>query len=1193
MKFLVTRSIARKTKREIWSQVGCRLGVLLLIGIGFCGGRSMLGQAQNTGTLSGNVVDSTGAVVPNAKVALKSKTNGQIVKGVSNGRGEYLFSDVRIGQYQLLVTSPGFGNLTVDNIAVDADQNVRIDAKLQPADVSTAVTVQAEGVTLDTRSATIGTLIDHTLVEGLPLDGNNVVSMAALLPGVVDVVAPTTFTSDTGGPTYSASGSRANQNLMLLDGMMWNNVFYNTGLNFPPSQSLQEISVLLSNYKAQYGRNAGSVFNVLTKSGSNSFHGQLWEYLQNHALDAADYISHQNPRLVQNQFGATLGGPILHGRVFFFGSYQDLRAAEQATAQDNLLTANERGLNADGTPHACNPLGSFAGHTCASFAEDATAAYTTPVPPVTSDPTDSHYLVNPLYSQGVIASNAITTAYHQAGNTGASPCLPLLQSALTAKGEYIPYSELPSECFNPVAQQVEQKYIPMSAPYSGSEALPSTTSIASQPRNDQDFFIRGDISHRNHAIDMRYYGQRADDMTSNSVNVGQGIAPYEVDHNTAALNFGSIGDTWILTPNLLNVFRAGYKRYLYNIDPTDPTTLSTLGANLNQPGTPSLPIFVVYNRFTVGSANSDRSHIVNQTLELDDNLSWTRGNHNFQFGATWLRLQYDSSNDYPGYFYFAPTYTDLSSADFLVGLIYSETVQNTTNLDAVSPNLYMYAQDDWRATSRLTVNYGLRYEIPYMWHQPHQQSATFIPGYQSKVFPSAPANLAYVGDTGINKTLVPTPYTDLAPRVGFAYDVKGNGATVIRAGFGIFFDAINANVVGVATPFHYQATYSLPQGGLSDPLQGYNPIPDNFDANNPQFVPPYSIYYPDKNFTTPYTEAANVGFSQKVGSHGFYEIDYITKLGRHQQIPVDQNPAIYACSGPLYETNPSVYCPSSFAAGETDASYSARVRYPNFNYGGQGVVDLETEGTSNYSGLQVVGGMRGSKLLSFQASYTYSKSLDEQSNGQTTSAQLADVNNLAYNYGLSDFDARQVVNVGWVLKTPSLAGDPRLVRAVLQGWQYSGIFSARTGHPINIRVAGDAALTKESGQRASLIAGANPYLPSNRHRAQKVAEYFNVAAFTSPTIGTLGNIQRNFLEGPAFISTNMAVGRAFMLPRKGTLQFRADAFNVFNTPNLSNPVGTFSTSSGAQFGEVLSTAGTNGAVLTNGRRMQLSLVLTY
>ncbi len=1187
----------------ITRQTTCWVVVPLLLLL-VCSWQQAWGQAQNTGTVSGNITDTTGALIPNASVTLTSLSTGQVTHGIANGRGEYLLNDVQVGHYQLQVNAPGFGAFLVKNVAVDADQNVRIDAHLKPGTVEASVVVEESGTTVDTRSATIGVLIDQKLIEGLPIDSNNIVALAGLLPGVVNVNAPTTFTSDTGGPTYNTSGSRGNQNLMLFDGMMWNNVTWNTGLNYPPSQALQEVSVLLNNYKAQYGRNAGSVFNVITKSGSNEFHGTVWEFFQNRALDAADYMSHVNPKLVQNQFGGTVGGPVLKNRAFFFASYQDLRIAQQVTAQDFLFTSHERGLEADGTPHQCSSTGAFAGHTCASFEEDATAA---------SASTADRYLHNPLYNEPIFAANIFNTAYHLAGNAGTSPCIALLQHALNvapaATPYFVPGSEIPSECFNPVAQQIEQEYIPMSVPYTGSftdpsprASLPATTSAAPQPRNDQTFLIRGDLHVKAHSIDMRYYWQGANDLTSNSVSQGQGIADYAIDHNLSSLQFGSIGDTWILRGNLLNVLRAGYKRHTYTIDPADPTNLADLGANIALPAKPVMPQINVYNRFNVGGQSSSYTHTINESLQFDDNFSWMRGTHNFQFGASWWHLQTESARDFPGAYWFEQSlYSNVSAADFLMGLLYQEQQQNTVHYDAISPNLYLYAQDDWRVSSRLTLNYGVRYEIPYMWRAPQGRSATFIPGYQSQVFSTAPANLAYVGDHGINSTLVPTPYKDVAPRFGFAYDLKGDGRTVIRGGYGIFYDAISAYVVGAATPYHYSATYTVPIGGFSDPLQGYNPVPANFTPANAAggFTAPYSIYFPDKNFTTPYTQSINIGVLQRIRRHGYFEADYIAKLSRHQTITADQNPAIYDCSGAWYQSNPSVYCPMDMATGVTDASYKARVVYPNFSYGGYGAQTLMTVGTANYQGLQMIGGMRGGKVLTVQASYTYSKSRDELSNGLTTQTTLADVwptVNPKYNYGYSDFDARHVLNLSWVITFPPRPIGSRFDRLVMRAvarWQFSGYYSAHTGMPFIVTSGGDYALNGENGQRAVIKAGVSPYLSSGRHRADKVNEYFNTDAFDYPKLGTLSPVPRNYMRGPGFISNNMAIGRNFNLDKRFALIFRADAFNVFNTPNLSNPVGIFSKSAGAQYGKVLSTAGTNGAVNTNGRRMQLSLSLRY
>ena len=300
------------------------------------------------------------------------------------------------------MVAPTFEASVFDNLQVDANADVREDAHMVPGNVATTVTIDdTNRTTVDTSSATLGTLIDPHLVEGLPIDGENVVSLAALLPGVSNVNAPTTFTSDTGGPTYSVSGSRSNQNLFLFDGIIWNNSYYNTGLNYPPRLALNEVTVLLNNYKAEFGRNSGSIFNVLTRSGSNTIHGYVWEYLQNTMFDASDYISHVNPHLVQNQFGATIGGPIKRDRAFFFLAYQDLRLGGQVTAVDQTETLPELGFDSPGTAHACSATGAFPGQQCGNFTADFCYVYnpnTCPLPV-----TLATAIKNPLYTEGVVA----------------------------------------------------------------------------------------------------------------------------------------------------------------------------------------------------------------------------------------------------------------------------------------------------------------------------------------------------------------------------------------------------------------------------------------------------------------------------------------------------------------------------------------------------------------------------------------------------------------------------------------------------------------------------------------------------------------------------------------------------------------------------------------------------------------------
>jgi len=1220
-----------------------------------------LGQSQNTGTISGNVLDAHGNVVVGAAITIVDAVTGATRTEHSNGKGEYLFNEVTVGTYTLTVSAPTFETYVVDGIQLDATANVRTDAKLTAGSVNKEITVESEGTTVDTRSATLATLIDNNLVENLPIDGNNVVSLAALLPGVTNVNAPTTFTSDTGGPTFNISGSRNNQNLFLLDGQLWNNLFYNTGLNYPPHEALQEITVMLNNYKAQYGRNVGSIMNVLTKSGSNTVHGAVWEYMQNKAFNAADYISQVNPPLVQNQFGATIGGPIKHDKIFYFLAVQDLRVAQTVFARSETLSPQERGWDvaptatSAGVPHMCQYPG-FAGMQCANFGID----FPTTIPvttnssgvtgPTCAGVTDYRqcYLRNPLENQTYNSpfQTQVGDGWTQSGGTGQSPCLSALTAlnnglALPYSKNYLPYEELPSICFNPVAVAFMNAYIPYTTPglYSAS-GFPQTNTTAKQPRNDWDGLARIDINLGRHTIDARIYITNANDVTSNSATNGgsaPGVASYEQDANSGGIYYGNIGDTLVVSANTVNVFRVGYKRYNYLIYPTDPTTLQALGSNIMQPAyVPSLPQVEVENRFKVGSANSTWSWTVNEDEEMEDNLTWTHGNHSFQFGAQYLHLQYLHRSEGTPNVESGLSFSQADASDFLMGLLASVQVQNYSNLGALQNDLYMYAQDDWRATAKLTLNYGLRYEMPFAWHSADGQGVTWSPGFQSGVIPSAPSGLGYEGDRSPGNANVRSRYNNLAPRFGFAYDVFGTGKTVVRGGFGIFYDAINASVVGIGAPYHYNATYSFANtGGLSQPLAGDSPIAPNYTPGSTYFGTPYSVAYADPNITTPYTEAINFGFQQHIGSAGTLEANYVGKFGRHQIIQFDQNPGIYDCTGSYYQSNPNImtgYCPGGVGAPSgtsTDASEyeQDRVKYPGYAYGGQGIVDSASVGNSNYNSLQVQYTQRARKSLSIKASYTYSKSLDIQSNGQTNTANVpmtpADVPtpfSLHSQYSVSDFDATHIFALGWVWNLPLTTHFDRPVRAVINNWIFSGIYSARTGQPVNITLAGDDSLTGDRPQRPMATPGVNPNLPSGRHRADKVAHWFNNtiyieptsptapqlaagalaanAAFYTPILGTWGNVGRNSMRGPGFIATNFTIERIFPLLRKGTsLEFKAEAYNVFNTPNLANPNAVLSNSVSNttvnSFGVVQGTVGTNGNVGTNGRRMQIGLILHY
>jgi hypothetical protein len=1212
-------------------------------------------QAQNSGTVFGTVSDSSGAILPGATATLADTDHGFTRTVKTAGNGAYSFADVPIGTYGLTIEAATFKTSVDQGLVVEANQNLRMDVKLSPGSASTDVTVTTEGSTIDTRSATLATMIDNKLVEDLPINGENVVALAALLPGVTNVNAPTTSTNERSGPTYSVSGSRNTQNLMLFDGLMWNNLFYNTGIAYPPHEALQEISVLLNNYSAQYGRNSGSIFNVLTRSGTSAFHGEVWDYFHNTALDADDYFVKLPEEDRQNQIGATIGGPIKRDKAFFFVSAQDLIGHKQAIGEAYPFSQAMLGYQPDGkTALPCNSSGPFAGKQCADFsayeyASNNTALYDAAVAAGAKTPSLPK-ITNPSLAT-VSGVDPIQNAWLQAGNTGSSPCLADLNAAASFENAAyksappqppttgydsfnyypsstaLPFYQIPTECFNPVMLGVIKKYIPaaMQTGTSPSGAPIFSTGPLFAPLPQQDLNILGRVDYNlnsAHTIDARYNMINANDRTAPGVTgAGVGVPTYEILYNQAFSKFGNIGDTWVVTPNVVNLFRVGYKRYENVRTPQDHSTLANFGGNFNLNDPISSMPAINFNTFTLGSTSQGYADVLNEDIEARDDLSWSHGAHNISYGVDFLRLQYLNKNMYPGSIGFSSTYTSVPLADALLGLVNSVTAQSETIQGGIQHDLFAYFQDNWRMSPKMTANLGLRYELPFQWYQPKGYSETFRPGFQSTVFPGAPGGLAFVGDHNVLNSLVPTDFNGIAPRIGFAYDVYGTGKLVIRGGFGVFFDAINADVVGEGEPFLYQNTQNTPDGGFSVPLcttfpcagagsNGNVPvIPNGYNKANPLFAPPYSAFYPDPNFRTPYVMATNFGFELQAGHGGVLDVNYVGKLGRKLTVPVDQNPAIYDCSGPYFQANPTVYCGNATNKG---SSYMQRVRYQTFNYGGQGLIDFTSSGTSNYNGLQAQYRKRAAHGLAVLATYTYSRSLDIDTNGQSTSNAIPDVYNTNTEYGPSDTNATHIFNMGWVWNLPKLHIGDALLHDIANGWIFSGIYQARTGNPVNIRINTDAALTDEPNQRPVIIPGQNPLLSSSRHRANKIAQYYNINAFAYPDQGTYSNVSRNSFPGPAFILTTMGIGREFATPflREGAhVLFRGEAFNVFNTVNLAPPQATFNCQSqttnvtgqaltpcstiNPPFDQITSDVSTNSTYLSGGRVMQLSLTLFY
>jgi hypothetical protein len=1033
-----------------------------------------------TGQILGVVKDPSGLAVPDAHVLVTNEANGQRIEARSNASGDYLVPSVLSGVYSVSAEKEGFKKAVRQGISVTSFQNVRVDVTLEVGAVTQSVVVTGDAPLVDTRTATVGTLVDDKRIVDLPLNGRNILTFATLIPGV-------TRASITGASEVSFSqqrvnvnGSRATATNMQLDGGSMYYAHRGQSLNMPPPDAVQEIKVISSGVTAEYGRGS-AVIAAVTRAGTNEFHGSAWNFLRNDKLDARRFFDRSKAKLRYNQFGGTVGGPILKSKLFFFGSYQGIRTRMESSSTSAFPpTAQER-------------------------AGDFSTSNPAPVDPLNNQP--------------------------------------------------FPGRQIPVSYFDPVAVNFMKEKLPLPNMANGSLAVLS-------PNNTTGDNVLGRFDWQptdRDRFSYRYFFDFQRGMTAFPVVVSPGSnipgfeAPSTTDTNTHTVTY-----TRTFSPTVLATTRGSWTKFVYDESNIYRKTMTDFGAtnfpDSGEPSPPRPPQIVVNGRFSA-SPGKDRQR-QGPTLDFAQDWVWMRGNHELKWGAQVQRHGYSSSNNSAssGRFVFDGTFSRNNMADYLLGRVVSFT-QNSYAITA--GNYYLpgfYFQDNWKASRRLTLNLGLRWEVYSPWREDRSQMAMFAAGVQSKTFPTAPLGMIYQTDPGYSYGY---DSVNVGPRVGFAWDIFGDGKTSVRGGYAVSYDGIHSEyLLSGNQPFSLSVEIRN-SGPLSNPyLNVKNPFPYTVDPANAKFDLPASI---GGHLYSPFQAASIHNFSftiqRQITSSWMAQVGYVGNHGRKLPLQVQFNPARYIPG------NDSSGRPLS-TTGNTD---SRRPLAPTY----RGFFVSSWDSNSSYNGLQLLVNKRLSRGFTLVAHYTWSKSIDDACQQETLDqCRQQDPLNRLGSRGLGEYDRRQVAVFSYLWELPFFKSGHPVLRQTLGNWQLAGINTFQTGNPLTVTTGSDVSLTGVGYDRPDVVG--NPNLSNDRTKDEKFARWFDTSAFVRNQTGRYGNAGRSIVTAPGSWGWDLSVQKHFNIwSERSRLEFRTDFFNILNHANLSAPATTFNTTQ--SFGRITGT----------------------
>ncbi len=1052
-------------------------------------------RAQDpTGTIEGAVTDRTAGAIGGARVIAVNRATGFAKETETAADGFYRVLLLPVGQYGVTVHATGFATLVREPIEVNVSASVRLNVQLELSSVAETVKVSGGAPLVETSSNALGRVVTGRELVDLPLNGRNFTQLGLLQTGVAPLTAGvvTAGGSLRQGQAYAVNGMRPEQNMYLVDGAQNQNRMDGGYALKLPVEAIAEFRILTQTAPAEYGGTAGATTSVVTRSGTNQFHGAVYEFLRNDAFDARNFFAQKVEPLEQHQFGATLGGPVARDRVLFFGYYEGFRNEQGFTTTSTVPTAQER-------------QGDFSG-------------------------------------MGV----------------------PLLN--LAAGGVPFPENKIPAAAINPVSRNVIGLYPLGNVSPSIYRETVVTRNIYDQTGGRLDFNLSPDSQ-----IFARYSYSGGNNI--NPVSVRGTDVPGFPTRDDFSTHHATVSSTHIIAPTLTNTLRGTFLRHAFYFDQrlnrTPPSALGFGYESSSEVGQ-GPPFFNVSGYSPIGGAITGPRNTTQNTFELQDSVAWTNRSHLVKMGGEFRHtgigmVQAIAPN---AFFVFASTFpTNNAVANLLLGapVTFYQGLGDFER-DVAVWSASAYAQDEWRVTPRVTLNYGLRYERINPFTEAEDRLNGFIPGVQSTVRPDAPAGLVFPGDAGIGRGVADGVHAFM-PRVGVAWDPTGSAVWSVRAAYGVFYDqlqngaGVSSQVAISATPWAQFVQFSGAGVNFQNPFLGRGtPAPETF-------VRPSTVFALDPEARPPSVQNWNVSVQRSFLNRYVAEVRYVGARGRDLPRNVEANPAVFGPGATAQNADRRrVYagCPADGSACALST-----------------VAMLESVARSSYQAAQVSLSRRFGGAVAFNVSYWYSQSFDHLSAMNLSGAAarpLAGENDLAQNpfdleaeWGPSLFDARHrfVASASWML--PSLASAASPVRVVLGGWQLNAIATHNSGTPFTVSDSANVALQANSPPISGFPAS-RPNLAGDPNQGPHTVDaWISRSAFERLNVqtqaGQFGNAGRNIVRGPAYTNLDLALVRDFSLKGDTRLQVRAEMFNVTNHVNLGLPVADLNS---PNFGRILS-----------------------